>query len=312
MTDRSYGPSKQPFGLLVMAYGTPTSLSEVEPYYTHIRRGRPPSPEQLADLTSRYEAIGGVSPLAAVTRWQAEGIAHIINSDGGRPCRLYLGMKHASPFIEDAVSAMYKDGIEEAVTLVLAPHYSSMSVGVYQTNAADAAAKWGGPRLTHIDSWHLQPRFLDVLGQRVKDAVGQFDDPAEVTVIFSAHSLPERILELGDPYPSQLHATGDEIARRLALPRHTFAWQSAGRTPEPWLGPDILDVIQDLARDGHGQLVVCPAGFVSDHLEVLYDIDIEAQQVASSVEAALVRTESLNADPEFLTALAEVVRGVVR
>lgn len=300
--------SQKPLGILVMAYGTPKNLDQVEVYYTHIRRGNPPTPELLAELKSRYEAIGGVSPLNEITEAQASGLESILNEDGGRACKVYLGMKHTSPFIADAVEDMVKDGIEEAVTLVLAPHYSTMSVAVYQKNAQEAADKLGSPTLYHVNDWHLQPRFIDVLAKRVETSIALHPRPEEVTVIFSAHSLPQRILDVNDPYPTQLHETGDAVAAKLALPQHTFAWQSAGRTSDPWLGPDILDVIRQLREDGVHDVVVCSAGFVSDHLEVLYDVDIECQALAKELGLTLTRTTSMNADSEFLTALAEVVR----
>ncbi len=297
-----------PLGVLVMAYGTPKNLSEVEPYYTHIRHGRKPTPELLQELISRYEAIGGVSPLNEITEAQGRGIEEQLNRDGGRSCKVYLGMKHVSPFIGDAVKRMAEDGIAEAVTLVLAPHYSTMSVASYQKAADEAATELGAPTLYHVDSWHLHPRYLDVLGRRVQEALNRYENPAEVTVIFSAHSLPERILAVGDPYPQQLRETGQAVAEKLGLTRVTYAWQSAGRTQDKWLGPDILDVLRELAADGVRDVVVCPAGFVSDHLEVLYDIDIECQALARELGIRLTRTRSLNADPEFLRALAEVIR----
>jgi protoporphyrin/coproporphyrin ferrochelatase len=300
--------SQKPLGVLVMAYGTPRNLDEVEAYYTHIRRGKPPTDALLAELKGRYEAIGGVSPLTEITQAQAQGLERILNQDGGRPTKVYLGMKHISPFIADGVQQMVNDGIEEAVTLVLAPHYATMSVAVYQKNAQEAADKLGGPKLLHVDSWHLQPTFIDVLAQRVAASIALHKDPATLTVIFSAHSLPERILTVGDPYPQQLHETGEAVAKQLGLKHYTFAWQSAGRTEEAWLGPDILDVIRRLHKDGVTDVVVCSAGFVSDHLEVLYDVDIECHTLAQHLGITLTRSQSMNADVTFLQALAEVVR----
>jgi ferrochelatase len=297
-----------PLGVLVMAYGTPKDLSEVEAYYTHIRHGRKPTPELLQELISRYEAIGGVSPLNEITAAQGRGIEEILNRDGDGPFKVYLGMKHVSPFIADAVRQMAEDGIAEAITLVLAPHYSTMSVAAYQKAADEAAKQFGRPVLFHVDSWHLHPRFIAVLSQRVQEALGKYENPSEVTVIFSAHSLPEKILASGDPYPQQLRETGQAVAEKLGLKRVVYAWQSAGRTADKWLGPDILDVLRDLAAYGVKDVVICPAGFVSDHLEVLYDIDIECQALARELGIRLTRTRSLNADPEFLRALAEVVR----
>ncbi|WP_067621535.1 ferrochelatase [Alicyclobacillus acidiphilus] len=302
----------KPLGLLVMAYGTPRSLDEVLPYYTDIRRGRPPSEEQLNDLVRRYQAIGGVSPLAEITTRQAEGLARILNEDGGRPVQMYQGMKHTRPFIADAVEQMVKDGIEEAIGIVLAPHYSTMSIGTYHSKVRETAEQFGGPRFKLINEWHMEPTFLDVLTQRVDEALTKCANRDEAMVVFSAHSLPERILQMNDPYVDQLHESGNEVARRLNLKHFTFGWQSAGRTNEPWLGPDILDLLRDLKKQGFAEIVSCSQGFVADHLEVLYDIDIEAQQVAKELGVHLVRTRQMNDDPAFLKALANVVRRIER
>ncbi|GMA59863.1 ferrochelatase [Alicyclobacillus fastidiosus] len=298
----------KPLGLLVMAYGTPRNLDEVLPYYTHIRRGRAPSDEQLADLVGRYQAIGGVSPLTQITDAQARGIAAILNSDGGRPVRLYQGMKHTAPYIEDAVAAMHADGLDEAIGIVLAPHYSHMSVGGYQKAAREKAEQLEGPKLKLVNQWHLEPAFLDILTSRVREALAACSDPSKAVVVFSAHSLPERILQMNDPYVTQLHESGEEVARRLELKHYRFGWQSAGQTGEPWMGPDILDVLRSLKEEGYEEVVSCSQGFVADHLEVLYDIDIEAQQVAKELGIHLVRTRQMNDDKAFLQALADAVR----
>lgn len=295
-----------------MAYGTPHSLDEVLPYYTDIRHGRPPSDEQLADLIRRYEAIGGVSPLAEITRRQAEGLAELLNADGGRPVRLYQGMKHTTPFISDAVEKMQEDGITEAIAIVLAPHYSTMSIETYHKQVRETAARLGGPAFRYIRDWHMEPRFLDVLTSRVQEALARCSDPQNAMVVFSAHSLPARILEMNDPYVDQLRESGDEIAKRLNLPHYMYAWQSAGRTHEPWLGPDILDVLSELREQGYREVVSCSQGFVADHLEVLYDIDIEAQARARDLGLHLVRTRQMNDDPAFLAGLRDAVRRAER
>jgi ferrochelatase len=288
-----------------MAYGTPPSLDDVEAYYTDIRRGRPPSPELLAELVERYRAIGGRSPLREITFAQARGIA------ARTGVKAWVGQKHAAPFIPDAIRALAANGVERAVGLVLAPHYSALSIGDYERRARAAAdaAGWTG-ELRMIPSWHLDDGYLDWLADRVGDALAELPGPArgEAAVIFSAHSLPRRILEAGDPYPDQLTATAAAVAARASLTRWRIGWQSAGRTDEPWLGPDILEVIRDLAAAGATGVVVCPCGFVADHLEVLYDIDIEARSVASEAGIPLVRTRSPNDDPEFLDALGSIVR----
>lgn len=298
---------KPPIGVLIMAYGTPRNLDEVEPYYTHIRHGHPPTKELLQNLVDRYQAIGGVSPLNEITEAQANGILERLNASGKGTFRVYLGMKHAAPFIEDAVEQMASDGIEQAISLVLAPHYSTMSIKTYQTAANDAIARLGKPHFTHIDNWHLEPGFISLLADNVQKALDEFSNVSAVRVLFSAHSLPERILSVGDPYPQQLRETGEAVASKLGLTNFSFAWQSAGRTQEKWLGPDILDVLRSLHDAGENNVVVCPAGFVSDHLEVLYDVDIECQGVAKDLGMHLVRTASLNANPRFLDVLASVI-----
>lgn len=295
-----------PAGVLLMAYGTPATPDDVEPYYTHVRRGRPPPPELLADLQRRYDAIGGTSPLLELTRAQADGLAAAL----GDGWVVELGMKHAPPFIEDGMATLHSRGVRRVVGLVLAPHYSVMSVGEYATRArATEAVAEGGVELTMVESWHLAPGYLDLLARRVVEARDRLaaTDPDGIAVVFTAHSLPSRILATGDPYTEQLAETAAAVAERLGLRRWSVAWQSAGRTPEPWIGPDLLEALADRAADGMEGVVVCPAGFVSDHLEILFDLDVEAAQVAHHLGLAFARTASPNDDPAFCSALAEVV-----
>jgi len=296
-------------GLVVMAYGTPASPDDVEAYYTHIRRGRPPTPEQLRDLVDRYAAIGGVSPLARRTRDQAAAIAAALAAEEPGAWRVELGNKHAPPFLEDAVAAVVAGDPrpDRVVGLVLAPHYSRASVGEYHERAGAAAAERGVPYV-RVDSWHDLPAWVDAQARRVREALAGL--PAASRVLFTAHSLPERVLA-GDPYVDQLRDSAAAIAARagLAADRWALAWQSAGRTPEPWRGPDVLDVLRDLgATPGVEGVLVCPQGFVSDHLEVLHDLDIEARRVAEEVGLAFARTASINDDPEVMPALARLVR----
>lgn len=292
-----------PLGVLVMAYGTPASPDEVEAYYTHIRRGRPPAPEQLADLVARYEAIGGVSPLAERTEAQRSAVAAAL-ADTGHDAVVVLGNKHAAPFIEDGVAALAEAGVRRVVGLVLAPHFSRASVGQYHERAGTAAAE-AGLAYTGIDRWHLEPAYLDFLADALADARAEV--PERHKVLFTAHSLPERALA-DDPYPDQLRESAAAVAERCGLDRWagwSLAWQSAGRTPEPWRGPDVLEVIADLAATGRADgVVVCAQGFVADHLEVLYDLDVEARGAATAAGLAFARTRSLNAEPSVMAALA--------
>lgn len=298
-------------GLLVMAYGTPRTPEEIEPYYTHIRRGKKPSQEEIDDLKRRYEAIGGVSPLAKITEDQVEALAKMLNErNHGIQFKPYLGLKHIDPFIEDAVKQMREDNIEEAVTLVLAPHYSTFSVKSYNGRALEEAEKLGGPKLYTIDSWYKEDKFIEYWAKELKKIFAEIpeDELEKTVVIFSAHSLPEKIIQHGDPYPEQLQETADLIASRLGIKHYTIGWQSEGNTPEPWLGPDVQDLTRDLFEEkGYINYVYCPVGFVADHLEVLYDNDYECKVVTDELGACYFRPNMPNTDPLFIDALATVV-----
>jgi ferrochelatase len=293
--------------VLLMAYGTPRHADEIEAYYTDIRRGRPPTPELLADLVRRYDAIGGLSPLTARTEAQRAGLQRALDERAPESFVVSLGMKHAAPSIEDAVADLIGDGFRRVVALVLAPHYSAFSVGQYIERAVAAA----GDKLEvlPITDWHLEPAYLDFLAAAVQAGLAAL--PERSKVLFTAHSLPQRIIAAGDPYAEQLQETAAAVASRAGLaPWGTWgvAWQSAGRTPEPWIGPDILTVIDDLAgAEGATGLLVCACGFVADHLEVLYDLDIEARRRAEDNGLAFARTPALNDDATVLGALADRV-----
>ncbi|WJH32519.1 ferrochelatase [Paenibacillus sp. CC-CFT747] len=307
--------TKKTIGVLVMSYGTPESLDQVEAYYTHIRRGSPPSAEQLKELTDRYEAIvGGFFPLRENTNQQVSALEETLNREHpDYEFRCYQGLKHASPFIEDGVEAMAKEGITEAVGVVLAPHYSVMSVGGYIKRAKEKAEETG-LSIRFVRSYQTHPSLIQALTERVEKALGLFEGvPAKgVRVLFTAHSLPEKILEMNDPYPEQLLETAKAVAERAGVEEWQFAWQSAGRTATPWLGPDILDVLETLKREEAVEnVLVCPVGFVSDHLEVLYDLDIEAKRKAAELGIHLERTESLNTDPLYMQTLSDVVAAEV-
>jgi ferrochelatase len=294
-------------GVVVMAYGTPATPADVEAYYTHIRRGNPPTPEQLADLVRRYDAIGGTSPLAERTESQRMTLQAALAARAPGRCTVVLGQKHAPPFIEDAAAELASQGVESIVGLVLAPHWSRSSVGQYQERLAEAATA-RGLRTAAIESWHLEPTYVQFLTAAVHEALASL--PERTKVLFTAHSLPERAL-VDDPYPDQLRASASAVAEAAGLDRWagwSIGWQSAGRTAEPWRGPDVLDVIRDLAATGRADgVLVCPQGFVSDHLEVVYDLDIEARRVATDAGLAFDRTRVLNADPTVLGALADRV-----
>lgn len=283
-----------------MAYGTPRSLDEVEAFYTDIRGGRAPSPELLANLRARYEAIGGRTPLLEITRQQAFALERMLGSGW----RVFVGMKHWHPYLDETLHDMAGAGIRQAVALALAPHYSELSVGAYVHAVKEAAS---GIELAFVPSWHLQPAYLEAVADHVRAASRSFDPEV---VVFTAHSLPKRILENGDPYVDQLHDTAHRLAELLRLRRWEFAFQSAGATGDAWLGPDILETVDRLAAEGARRLLVAPIGFISDHLEILYDLDVQARQRAATRGIELRRIESLNADPMLIRALAAAVREI--
>ena len=286
-------------GVVVMAYGTPGSLDEVEAYYTHIRRGRAPEPHLLAELIGRYEALGGTSPLREITAAQTARITEALGSG----FVVAQGNKHAAPFIEDAVAEVLAAGVARVVGVVLAPHYSRGSVGEYAGRLAAAA---GDVPATTIEQWADLPEWVAFQAAAVTDALSGL--PPRTEVLFTAHSLPERVLE-GDPYPEQLERSAAAVAAAAGLGDDvpwSVAWQSAGRTADPWRGPDVLVVLDDLAtRAGTDGVLVCPQGFVADHLEVLYDLDDVAAARAAEHGLAFARTRSLNDDEVVLRALAQ-------
>lgn len=294
-------------GVVLMAYGTPRQPDEIETYYTDIRRGRPPTPEQLADLVRRYDAIGGISPLAALTEQQRAGLQAALDERAPGRYVVGIGLKHAEPKIEQGVADLAAAGVDAVVGLVLAPHWSSMSIGEYLGRAGAAAAR-ATVRFAGVESWAIEPAYVSFLAAAVQAQLATM--PAATHVVFSAHSLPQRILDTGDRYPDELRATATAVADAVGLDatRWSIGWQSAGRTPEPWLGPDILQVIDDIAAAGTATgVLVCPCGFVADHLEVLYDLDIDASAQAAHAGIGFARTASMNADPAVLGALADRV-----
>lgn len=294
-------------GVLVMSYGTPESMDGIEEYYTHIRRGNVPTPELLAELSGRYEAVvGGVFPLRENTNRQVAGLQEVLDHTESGRYVCYQGLKHARPYIEDGVSNMAADGIHQAIGIVLAPHYSTMSVGGYVKRAKERAEELG-IQMTFVESYYLHPKLIAALVDRVQSALAPFNPEEPIKVLFSAHSLPVKIREVNDPYESQLLATSSAVADAAGVKDWQFTWQSAGRTRDPWLGPDILETLKEVSESGYKQVLAAPVGFVSDHLEVLYDLDIEAQAAAKSLDIKLARIEMLNTDLLYMETLAESV-----
>ncbi|MET1012224.1 MAG: ferrochelatase [Actinomycetota bacterium] len=311
-----------PTGVLVMAYGTASGPEDIERYYTDIRGGRTPSSGHLADLRARYEAIGNVFPLLDTTRVQAEGLVARLSEDGAR-FRAFLGMKHSPPFIPDAVAQMREEGVERAVGIVMAPHWSGMSVETYVERVLAAVADQGGePAFSFVREYGAHPSFVRFLTARVADALEDVPqaERSATQVLFTAHSLPTRVVDDGSlrcktctcdgscRYRAGLQETADLVAGALGLESYGIAWQSAGRTSDPWWGPPVEESILQAAAMGHPAVVVCSAGFVADHLETLYDLDLEAKAIAEGAGIRFARTRMPNDDPAFLEVLADVVR----
>ncbi|AAT62227.1 MULTISPECIES: ferrochelatase [Bacillus cereus group] len=300
---------KKKIGLLVMAYGTPDSLDEVEAYYTHIRHGRKPSEEALQDLIGRYKAIGGISPLAKITKEQAHKLTDSMNNMFTEyEFNCYLGLKHTAPFIEDAVEEMKRDGIEQAISIVLAPHYSTFSIKAYNERAIRLSEEIGGPVIEPIDQWYDEPKFISYWADQIKETFTKIEDNEKAVVIFSAHSLPEKIIAAGDPYVEQLQYTADLIAAAANIQNYTIGWQSAGNTSDSWIGPDVQDLTRDLFEEHrYESFIYCPVGFVAEHLEVLYDNDYECKVVTDELNAAYFRPTMPNAQSTFIDCLATIV-----
>ena len=305
--------------VLLMAYGTPRHPDEIEPYYTDIRRGRPPTPEALADLTERYAAIGGVSPLAQLTEAQRDGLQTALDAaDPGR-FHVALGLKHADPKVEVAAAELADAGFSTIVGLVLAPHYSSYSIGQYLDRTRQGVADSGHDAdVIGVESWAVEPAFVSFLAADLRTRLTAMREQTggRVRVLFTAHSLPQRIIDAGDPYPDELRSTAEAVAAEVGLVEGDdwqIAWQSAGRTPEPWIGPDILEVIDSLGESDveTSGVIVSACGFVADHLEVLYDLDIEATERARANGLAFDRTACVNDHPAIMAALADRVIAAV-
>jgi ferrochelatase len=296
-------------GVLLMAYGTPDSLDDVAEYYTHIRGGRRPSDEAIANLAERYRKIGGTTPLKRITDAVRDALEAQLRADGIER-RVYVGMKHWHPYIHETMRVMRDDGIRRVTAIALAPHYSRLSVGAYRHAVEDAHRELGAPfEITFVDRWHEETDFIAMMADRVLAALGRLpvEQRTSAIVVFTAHSLPERIRGWNDPYERELRDSAAAVADAARLAEWRFAWQSAGGSAEPWIGPDILDYLETLSRQGYTTVVQVPIGFVSDHLEILYDIDVEATHTARVLGMNLVRTELPNASPEFIRVLSSVV-----
>lgn len=318
MSDVATPANIERVGVLVMAHGTPATTAEIEPFYTRIRRGSPPTAEQLADLVRRYDAIGGTSPLTERTRAQVDGLTDQLHHAAPGRYLVRFGAKHTEPSIEDAAADLVRAGVGRIVALVLTPHFSTLGTGQYLSRAQQQIEQTADnlgvavPQVVVIDHWYDAPGMIDLWSDQLLATLETVPEAhrleGRVPVLFTAHSVPTRVVGEGDPYPIQMEDSADLVAEMAEIDDWSVAWQSAGRTPEPWLGPDLLAVIRELSLDESVKAVVVSAlGFVSDHLEVLFDIDIEARQVADEVGLHFARTPSLNDNPRFLSVLANAV-----
>jgi protoporphyrin/coproporphyrin ferrochelatase len=296
-------------GVLLMAHGSPDNLDDMGAYLQHIRGGRPTPQSLVDDIRERYRLIGGRSPLLDLTRAQAQALEARLNAPGGR-FRVYVGMRHWHPFIKEAVQQMVVDGIQRVVALSLAPQYSRLSVGAYQRVLEEAQEALEVPLdVTRVGTWHDHPLLLQAFAERVRETIDQLptDVRAQLRIIFTAHSLPQRILTEGDPYPREVERTAEGVAKLLGLTTWDVIYQSQGATADPWLGPTLQEAFDRCAAQNQRQLLLVPIGFVCDHVEILYDLDILAQQMARERGLSLRRTASLNAASTFIEALAHIV-----
>lgn len=293
--------------VLLLAHGAPERMEDLDAYLDLVRGGRPAPPELRAELHHRYEAIGGSSPLTARTREQAEALQRRL-SQCGCPVRVYFAMRNWRPFIREVMAQIRADGIERVVAICLAPQYSRASVGLYYRRVQEAKADLGmNVEIVWTRSFHDHPLLIEAYAEKIAPLAG-----GERRVLFTAHSLPLRILEAGDPYDREARATAEAVARRLGLVEWDFAYQSQGATDEPWLGPTVESVLDRYATEGIREVVLAPIGFVADHLEILYDVDIHFARYARERGIRLWRAESLNASPTFIAVLADIARAGLR
>ncbi|MEW6542180.1 MAG: ferrochelatase [Nitrospirota bacterium] len=303
------GPQR-PIAVLLMAMGGPDSLENVEPYLLDVRGGRATPPELVKEIRERYRLTGGKSPVLGITREVARKLEQKLNGPGGERFRVYVGLRHWHPYIKEAYAELLDDRPERLIGLCMAPQYSSMSIGAYVKKVEEARAELGGDfPVSYVQSWHKHPGLVKALAENVAAGLQKF--PAEVRarvpVIFTAHSLPERILQMKDPYPEEVRGTMDAVCAQLGSVTARFAFQSQGRSGEKWLGPTVEAAIEELSREGHKHVLVAPIGFLSDHVEILYDVDIEFKKLAESLGMKLERIPMLNASAALVETLASVL-----
>lgn len=308
------GPQR-PLAVLLMAMGGPDTLDNVEPYLLDVRGGRPTPPQLVAEILERYRVTGGKSPALGITREVARKLEQRLNGPGGarERFRCYVGLRHWHPFIKETYAELLDARPEHLIGLCMAPQYSALSIGAYRKKVEEARAALGGDfPISFVQSWHAHPGLIQALADRIAAGLEKFpaDIRAQVPVLFTAHSLPERIVQAGDPYPGEVKATMEAVCRKLGLVEPAtarFAFQSQGRSEEKWLGPTVESLLDELQREGRRQVLVAPIGFLSDHLEVLYDVDVEFKRLAAGRDMRLERSEMLNATAPLIETLASVL-----
>jgi len=287
-----------PSGVLLMAHGTPASIDEMPEYLQLVRGGRPPSAELVEEMRHNYQAIGGRSPLTDLTLAQADKLRGGL----GDTVPVAVGMRNWTPFIKDAIGELASRGVSRIVGIPLAPQFSTLSIVKY-FDAAERALP-SGMTLDRVSAYHDHPLLVEAFAERVRDANPLPDEE----VVFTAHSLPQRVIDAGDPYAREVEATARLVAAGAGISSYQRAYQSAGRTPEPWIGPDLSDLLRERAASGVRRFLIVPVGFVCDHTEILFDIDVQARETADQCGVALRRTESLNTSPTFIRLLEALAR----
>jgi ferrochelatase len=303
------GPQK-PIAVLLMAMGGPDKLENVEPYLLDVRGGRPTPPELVEEIRERYRVTGGKSPVLGTTREVAQRLEQKLNGPGGEGFRCYVGLRHWHPYIKEAYAELLDDQPQRLIGLCMAPQYSSMSIGAYIKKVEEARAELGGDfPVTYVQSWHRHPRLVKALAKNIGIGLQKFsaEARAKVPIIFTAHSLPERILQMKDPYPDEVRGTMEAVCQQLGPVTARFAFQSQGRSNEKWLGPDVESTLEALHQEGHRHVLIAPIGFISDHVEILYDVDVEFKKLAESKGMQLERIPMLNASQPLIETLASVL-----
>lgn len=301
---------KKKIGLLVMAYGTPYSLDDIKRYYTHIRSGREPSEKLVEQLREKYEAIGGISPLAGITKKQANLLEQNLNSmQNEYEFQLFIGLRHIDPYIEDAIAGMAKSGIKEAVSIILAPHYSSYSINGYNNRAKKEAEKYN-INLKSVQYWYTEQQFIQFWAQSINEICDSLTvaELENTITVYTAHSLPQSLVKDDDPYVDQMSHTAKLVSEKTKVSNYKVGWQSAGKSKEQWLDPDVFELTSYLYNEkGYRSFIYAPVGFVSDHLEILYDNDYECKELCDKLGATYYRAKMPNDNPLLIAAMSSAI-----